>query len=196
MRTRTLTAVAALAVGSLLATACGGDDSGSSDTTAPAAEETTTTTTTEATTTMAAPTTTVAELTDLATLIGTEPQFVQLSILVTGAGLRETLAGDGPFTIFAPTNDAFAKLGADTLNSLARDPETVTPILLYHVVPAKVMAADVKPGKVTTVNGAEIEIAVDGDVVTVNGAKVVKTDIEATNGVIHVIDAVLTPPAG
>ncbi len=196
MRTRTLTAVAALAVAGLVATACGGDDAGSSDTTTAPAEQTTTTVGDTTATVAETTTTTVAELTDLASLIADDPQFVQLSILITGAGLRETLAGEGPFTIFAPTNDAFAALGADTLNSLAGDPPTATPILLYHVVPAKVMAADVTPGKVATVNGAELEIAVDGGVVTVNGAKVVKTDIEATNGVIHVIDAVLTPPAG
>jgi uncharacterized surface protein with fasciclin (FAS1) repeats len=128
--------------------------------------------------------------------INANPQLAQLGLAVTSADLNDVLKGDGPFTIFAPTNEAFAALGIDTINALNRDPATLTPILTYHVVPAKVLAADVKAGEVPTVNGAPLTIAVDGGNVTVNGAKVVTTDIVAGNGVIHVIDTVLTPPAG
>jgi transforming growth factor-beta-induced protein len=128
--------------------------------------------------------------------INQTPELAQLGLAVTSADLNDVLKGDGPFTIFAPTNDAFLALGLDTINALNRDPAALTPILTYHVVPGKVMAADVAAGEVVTVNGAPLTIAVDGDKVTVNGAMVVTTDIEAGNGVIHVIDTVLTPPAG
>jgi len=122
-----------------------------------------------------------------------EPEFVQLGILLKAAGLEETLRGEGPFTVFAPSFEAFTALGADTLNALQRDPAALTPILTYHVVPGKVMAADVTPGEVTTVNGAPLTVTVEGDTVKVNGATVVTTDLEAGNGVVHVIDQVLQP---
>jgi uncharacterized surface protein with fasciclin (FAS1) repeats len=121
--------------------------------------------------------------------------FSTLVKALVAANLVSVLEGDGPFTVFAPTNAAFAKLPAGTLESLLK-PENkakLSSILTYHVIPGKVMAADVKTMKVKTVNGKELDIKVNGSTVTVNGAKVVKTDIVGSNGVIHVIDAVLLP---
>jgi uncharacterized surface protein with fasciclin (FAS1) repeats len=114
---------------------------------------------------------------------------------VKAAGLAQTLQGTGPFTVFAPTDDAFAKLPKETLDDLLK-PENkakLAGILTYHVVAGKVMADDVKTGEVKTVNGKELDIKVEGANVTVDGAKVIKTDIPATNGVVHLIDSVLIP---
>lgn len=111
------------------------------------------------------------------------------------ADLVSVLEGQGPYTVFAPTNAAFAKLPAGTLEDLLK-PENkakLAAILTYHVVSGKVLAADVKTMKAKTVNGKELDIKVDGSNVTINGAKVVKTDILGKNGVIHVIDTVLIP---
>ena len=120
--------------------------------------------------------------------------FSTLVAAVKAAGLVDTLNGDGPFTIFAPTNEAFAKLPKGTVEVLLKpeNKEKLTAILTYHVIAGKVMAADVKAGKVKTVQGGELEIATEGGV-TVNGAKVVKTDLVGKNGVIHVIDTVVLP---
>ncbi|MGD7652219.1 MAG: fasciclin domain-containing protein [Verrucomicrobiales bacterium] len=121
--------------------------------------------------------------------------FKTLVTAVKAAGLAETLSGDGPFTIFAPTDDAFAKLPDGTVESLLK-PENkaqLQAILTLHVLGAKVLAADVKPGMVKTLNGEEVEIAVNDGKVTVKGANVVQTDIIGTNGVIHVIDTVMLP---
>ena len=122
--------------------------------------------------------------------------FNTLATALKAAGLVETLKGPGPFTVFAPTDEAFAKLPAGTLDSLLK-PENkakLAGILTYHVVSGKVMAADVvKLSNAKTVNGQSVKIAVNGGKVTVDGANVVKTDIAASNGVIHVIDAVLLP---
>ena len=122
--------------------------------------------------------------------------FTTLAKALEAAGLRETLKGAGPFTVFAPTDEAFAKLPAGTLDTLLK-PENrakLTRILTYHVVPGRVMAADVvKLHSVTAVSGDTIAIATHGGGVTVDHAHVVKTDIAATNGVIHVIDAVILP---
>ena len=120
--------------------------------------------------------------------------FSTLVAAVKAAGLAETLSGTGPFTVFAPTNEAFAKLPKGTVEDLLKpeNKEKLVAILTYHVVSGKVMAADVKAGKVKTVQGGELEIATEGGV-TVNGAKVVKTDIVGTNGVIHVLDSVVLP---
>lgn len=121
--------------------------------------------------------------------------FKTLVAAVKAAGLAETLSGKGPFTVFAPTDEAFAKLPEGTLEGLLKPEakEKLAGILTYHVVAGKVMAADVKPGKVKTVNGKEFEITVKDGTVMVDGAKVVKTDIVGKNGVIHVIDAVILP---
>ncbi len=121
--------------------------------------------------------------------------FSTLVAAVKAAGLAETLSGDGPFTVFAPTNEAFAKLPEGTVEMLLKpeNKEKLAGILTYHVVAAKVMAADVKAGKVATVNGAEATITVKDGAVMIDGANVVKTDIVGKNGVIHVIDAVIMP---
>jgi len=122
--------------------------------------------------------------------------FNTLAAALQAAGLVETLKGPGPFTVFAPTDAAFAKLPAGTLDSLLK-PENkaqLTSILTYHVVPGKVKAADVvKLTSAKTVNGQSVTIKVADGKVTVDGANVVKTDIGASNGVIHVIDAVILP---
>ena len=121
-------------------------------------------------------------------------QFETLVAAVQAAGLVDVLKGDGPFTVFAPTDEAFAKLPAGTVEALLQDKEKLAAILTYHVVAGKVMAADVvKLSSATTVNGQDVTIKVDGGMVMVNGAHVVATDIETTNGVIHVIDTVLLP---
>ncbi len=121
--------------------------------------------------------------------------FSTLVAAVKAADLAETLSGEGPFTVFAPTNAAFEKLPKGTVEMLLKpeNKKKLAAILTYHVVAGKVMAADVKPGKVKTVNGKEFEIKVDGDTVMVDKAKVVKTDIVGKNGVIHVIDSVIMP---
>ena len=122
--------------------------------------------------------------------------FSTLVAAVKAAGLAETLSGSGPFTVFAPTNAAFAKLPEGTVESLLK-PENkaeLVKILTYHVVPGKVMSKQVvKLDKAKTVEGSEVAIAVSGGTVTVDGAKVVKADINSSNGVIHVIDAVILP---
>lgn len=121
--------------------------------------------------------------------------FSTLVAAVKAAGLVETLSGDGPFTIFAPTNEAFAKLPEGTVETLLKpeNKDKLTGILTYHVVAGKVMAADVKAGKVATVNGKEATIEVKDGAVMIDGAKVVKTDLVGKNGVIHVIDSVILP---
>ena len=125
-------------------------------------------------------------------------QFKTLAAALTAAGLVDTLKGPGPFTVFAPTDAAFAKLPAGTVDTLLK-PESkakLTAILTYHVVAGKVMAADVvKLKEAKTVNGAMVAVKVDGGNVMINNAKVTTADIAASNGVIHVIDTVLLPPS-
>jgi uncharacterized surface protein with fasciclin (FAS1) repeats len=149
-----------------LLVSCGGDDSDVTPATEPA--------TTEETTTEA---------------------FSTLVAAVAAAGLVETLQGEGPFTVFAPTNDAFAALPAGLVDKLLlpENKDLLVKILTYHVVSGAVMAADVTAGDVPTVEGQNITITTDMGV-KVNGANVVTTDIVASNGVIHVIDAVILPP--
>ena len=126
--------------------------------------------------------------------------FKTLATALQAAGLIETLKGKGPFTVFAPTDAAFAKLPAGTVESLLK-PENkakLTAILTYHVVSGEVPASQVLTmdgQSVATVNGAEVTISVDGDKVMVNEANVTQVDVAASNGIIHVIDAVLLPPA-
>ena len=124
--------------------------------------------------------------------------FNTLVAAVKAAGLVETLSGPGPFTVFAPTDAAFAKLPAGTIDALLADKEKLTSILTYHVVSGKVMAADiVKTNGATpnTVNGLPLDIVVRGGKVYVNGINVVTADVQASNGVIHIIDAVILPQA-
>ncbi len=119
--------------------------------------------------------------------------FKTLVAAVTAAGLGETLSGPGPFTVFAPTDEAFAKLPAGTVEGLLKDIPALTKILTYHVVSGKVMAADAaKLTSATTVQGGEIKIDASHGV-KINDATVVTADIDASNGVIHVIDTVLMP---
>lgn len=119
--------------------------------------------------------------------------FKTLVTAVKAAGLVETLSGPGPFTVFAPTDAAFAKLPSGTVEGLLKDKKKLTAVLTYHVVPGKVMAADVlKLKSAKTVQGQEITIKAKNGVM-VDNAKVTKTDIECTNGVIHVIDSVILP---
>jgi uncharacterized surface protein with fasciclin (FAS1) repeats len=125
--------------------------------------------------------------------------FKTLVAAVQAAGLVETLKGQGPFTVFAPTDEAFAKLPAGTVESLLKpeNKEKLVAVLTYHVVPGKVMAADVvKLTEAPTVQGSKAKVKVVDGAVMIDNAKVVKTDIETSNGVIHVIDAVILPPAG
>ncbi len=118
--------------------------------------------------------------------------FKTLATALQAAGLVDTLKGKGPFTVFAPTDEAFAKVPKADLDALLKDKAKLTAVLTYHVVPGKVMAADVRAGKVKTVQGSELTIGTQGGV-TVDAAKVIKTDIVADNGVIHVIDSVVIP---
>ena len=119
-------------------------------------------------------------------------QFKTLATALQAAGLVQTLKGPGPFTVFAPTDEAFAKIPKADLDALLKDRAKLTAVLTYHVVPGKVLAKDVRAGRVKTVQGSELTIGTTAGV-TVDAAKVVKTDIVADNGVIHVIDSVVLP---
>ncbi len=191
MSRRLLKLLSFVLAGALVFAACGDDDSESEDSA-----------TTEAPDTTEAPEDTVAEPTmDIVETASAAGDFTTLVAAVEAAGLVETLQGEGPYTVFAPTDEAFAAALEDlglTAEELLADTETLTSILTYHVVEGEVPAADVVTldgEEVPTVNGATVEIGVDGETVTVNDATVVATDIFATNGVIHVIDGVLLPPA-
>src|SRR4051794_9378334 len=131
-----------------------------------------------------------ADIVDTAISAG---QFKTLVKAVQEAGLVDTLKGAGPFTVFAPTDAAFAKLPAGTLEALLNDKAKLQKILTYHVVAGEVKAADVKPGAVKTVEGQSLQVRTKGGAVMVNDSKVIKTDIMASNGVIHVIDTVMLP---
>ncbi len=137
-----------------------------------------------------APANAAADIVDTAVSAGS---FKTLVTAIQAAGLVDTLKGDGPFTVFAPTDEAFAKLPAGTLDALLKDKAALAKVLTYHVVSGKVMAADVKTGKVKTVQGQSLNLTADAYGVKVNAAKVVQTDIVASNGVIHVIDTVVLP---
>ena len=118
--------------------------------------------------------------------------FKTLVTAVKAAGLVDTLKGPGPFTVFAPTDAAFAKIPKADLDALLKDKAALTKVLTYHVVSGKVMAKDVKAGSVKTVQGGNLTLATMGGV-TVNGAKVVAADVAADNGVIHAVDTVIMP---
>lgn len=142
----------------------------------------------------AEPSAPTADIVDTAVGAGT---FGTLVAAVQAAGLVDTLKGEGPFTVFAPTDEAFAALPAGTLEQLLADPKgQLSQILLYHVVPGKVMAADVKDGmEAATAQGSPVKFMVADGKVMINDANVITADIETTNGVIHVIDKVILPPA-
>jgi len=152
-------------------------------------------TATAVTTNMAYAETECASKKDIVAVASSAGSFNTLVAAVKAAGLVETLQGNGPFTVFAPTDEAFAKLPKGTVEDLLK-PENkakLVAILTYHVVAGKVMAADVKTMKAKTVNGQSLDVNVADGVVTVDKAKVVKTDVAASNGVIHVIDTVVLP---
>lgn len=131
----------------------------------------------------------------VADTIAADPALSTLNGLIQSTGLTDTLKGTGPFTVFAPTNDAFKAVPAKTMASLANDPAALKGVLTYHVIAGKTLAAEVKNGKVPTVNGASVELNRAGDFVTVGESAIVtKADMTASNGVVHVIDAVLLPP--
>ena len=172
---KTIIAIAAASV--LLLSACGTDGS-TSDTTVAAADET-------------------EMVTDVGTIVEVaqgNPDFSTLVAAITAAGLGDALSGEGPFTVFAPTNAAFEALPEGLLEKLLlpENKEVLTKILTYHVVPSKVMAADVAAGDVATLEGSTFTITTEGGV-KVNASNVTATDVAASNGVIHVIDAVLVP---
>jgi uncharacterized surface protein with fasciclin (FAS1) repeats len=125
-----------------------------------------------------------------------DPNFSTLVTAVKAAGLAETLSGNGPFTVFAPTNEAFAALPAGTLENLLKpeNRELLRKVLTYHVVSGDLMAKDLSSGRVATVEGSRVRVRVRRSGVRVNNARVVTADIDAKNGVIHVIDRVLLPP--
>jgi uncharacterized surface protein with fasciclin (FAS1) repeats len=194
--------LALLGVLSLVAVACGDDgddDAADTPTTEATDEETTTTESMDDEEEMDEEEMAEDDIVDTAIAAG---DFTTLVAAVQAAGLEETLRGEGPFTVFAPTDDAFAALPAGTVDTLLADPTgDLADILTYHVVEGEVLAADVvglDGQPVTTVNGGTFTVGVDGDAVTLTDAQgntvnVVQTDIVTSNGVIHVIDAVLMP---
>ena len=203
MNTRLIRLTAGIAALGLIAGACS-DDTDTDESSTPTVEQTTATTAAPATT--GAPATTAAEMAAEADIVDTAiaaGDFTTLVAAVQAAGLEETLRGEGPFTVFAPTDDAFAALPDGTVETLLEDPTgDLASILSYHVVAVAVMAADVvglDGQEVETVNGATftVNIGDDGSVSLTDAAgndvNVVATDMQASNGVIHVIDAVLMP---
>ena len=138
---------------------------------------------------------TVSAPVSVADTIAKTPTLSTLNGLIASAGLTDTLKGTGPFTVFAPSNDAFKAVPAKTMDDLAKHPEKLKDLLTYHVLAGKTLAADVKNSKVKSLNGAELELSKAGDFVTVENAAVTSADLLASNGVVHVIDTVLVPPA-
>jgi len=183
---RTYLSFTALAVGGILLAACGSTSTASNSSSASVSA--------------ASPAAKPAATQNIVQIASGNSDFSTLVAAVKAAGLVDTLSGTGPFTVFAPTNEAFAALPAGTLDTLLK-PEnkaTLKSILTYHVVSGSVYAKDVTPGVVMTVNGATFTVSVDNGSVFItdgkgNKAKIVQTDIAATNGVIHVINAVLLP---
>jgi uncharacterized surface protein with fasciclin (FAS1) repeats len=172
---KTIIAIAAASV--LLLSACGADDS-TTDTTVAAGDDTEMST----------------EVGNIVAVAQGNEDFSTLVAAITAAGLGDALSGAGPFTVFAPTNAAFEALPAGLLEKLLlpENKEILTKILTYHVVPSKVMAADVAAGDVNTLEGSAFAVTTEGGV-KVNASNVTATDVPASNGVIHVIDAVLVP---
>ncbi len=189
MRNRFLRTSAAIVLGlSLVGAACSSDDDDSDDTT-----------TTEATTTSEATDETTDEATEtIVDIAAGNPDFSTLVELVTSAGLAETLSGEGPFTVFAPTNDAFAAVDEATLEALAADPEgALTEVLQLHVIAGEVDSTTALEAVDTCVDtlGGQVKVEMDGENLTFGGATVTSTDIEGSNGIIHVIDGVVTAPS-
>jgi uncharacterized surface protein with fasciclin (FAS1) repeats len=173
-----------IAAGALILAACGDDDDSTS------AE---TTVATEAPAEAPAGTEAMAEEADIVDTAVAAGSFNTLAAALEAAGLVETLKGEGPYTVFAPTDEAFAAVGQETIDALLANEEALTAVLTYHVVSGEVTSDMIEPGAVATVQGGEVELATEGGV-TVNDANVTAADVQASNGVIHVIDAVLIPP--
>jgi uncharacterized surface protein with fasciclin (FAS1) repeats len=182
---RWMTTIAAAGVLALGAAGCGGDD-----------EDSAASATTPAETSTPTPTPSAAAAQDIVALASATPELSTLVSAVQAADLVETLQGEGPFTVFAPTNDAFAAVGQDTLDTLLapEGKEQLTDILTYHVVPGKLNAADLEDGQeLTTAQGGKLKVTIDGEEVRIGDATVTMADVEASNGVVHVIDGVLMP---
>lgn len=130
----------------------------------------------------------------VADTIAANPSLSTLNGLIVKAGLTPTLKGAGPFTVFAPTNDAFKAVPAKTMDDLAKNPEMLKDVLTYHVIAARLMSADVKNGPIKTVHGANVAVSKAGDYVTVEDSMVQTANIVATNGVVHTVDRVMIPP--
>jgi uncharacterized surface protein with fasciclin (FAS1) repeats len=177
-----LALVAALAL-IAATTACSADKSDSGATTTSQAA-------TPTTTTIPAP-----QRFDIVGTALTAAAFTELAGLVVDAGLVDTLREPGPFTVFAPTNAAFKKLPVDALHAVQADPKLLSTVLAYHVVPGALKLADLTPGKLKTVAGIDLNVTRDGDTVLINGFPISSGDIEATNGIIHVMSDVLLPPS-
>ena len=137
---------------------------------------------------------TIQAPTSIADTAARTPELSTLNRLIADAGLGDTLRSGGPYTLFAPTDAAFKALPAKTLDELSKDKARLKAVLTYHVLAGKVLAADVKPGNVKTVNGAEVGVARAGTFVTFDEALVTQADIAASNGVVHVVDKVIVPP--
>jgi len=131
----------------------------------------------------------------VADTLAANPSLSTLNSLVVKAGLVPTLQGTGPFTVFAPTNEAFKAVPQKTMDALAKDPALLKDVLTYHVVPGKMVSSDIKSGPLKTVNGATLAVAKAGDFVTVEEGMVQSANIAATNGVVHTVDRVMIPPA-
>ena len=130
----------------------------------------------------------------VADTIARDPNLSTLNTLVVQAGLAETLKTAGPYTVFAPSNEAFKAVPAKTMDELAKDPARLKNVLNYHVVPASMTSSTVKNGNAKTAHGANIALSKAGEFVTVEDAMVQSADVMATNGVVHVVDRVLMPP--
>ncbi len=187
-------AIAAVAAGTLLLAACSSDEASDEP-----ADETTTTAMADDTPTDASESDAGASEEDAGTIVEVASEagdFTTLVAAVEAAGLVETLSGPGPYTVFAPTDAAFEKLPEGTVEDLLANPDELAKVLTYHVVAGEVTSDQVvELTEATTVNGATVPITVDGETVKVGDATVVAVDVPASNGVIHVIDTVLIPPA-
>lgn len=176
-----------------------GDDTSSTTTTEQASSDATDSTSEDTTDGMSEDTT-AEDAGTIAEVASANPEFSTLVGLIGQAGLAEALSGDGPLTVFAPTNAAFEKVDAATMSSLAADPEgALADILKLHVVEGKIMAADAVAAagtSIETLAGGKLKVEVSGETVTVGGAKVVTPDVAASNGVIHAIDTVITTANG
>ncbi len=189
-----LTAMLAIVVG-LTATACNNTDTSQPNASQPNASQPNASQPTSAPVATPIAATHTAQPGTIVEVAAGNPSFTTLVTAVKAAGLAETLSGKGPFTVFAPTNEAFAALPKGTLEKLLKpeNREALKKVLTYHVVSGDLMAQDLKSGKVATVEGSTVAVKIAGKTVSVNDASVVKADVDTSNGVIHVIDKVLIP---